>query len=55
MRYASLTDPAVLETEKELFIRITPDEGSSVLSVRDSGVGSKSARLSPLANGGFRD
>ena len=38
IRYSSLTDASVLDSGKELFIRITPDEENKVLSLRDTGL-----------------
>ena len=45
MRYASLTEPTVLNTEKELYIRITPDKENKIRSVRDTGIGMTKADL----------
>lgn len=39
IRYLSLTDPAVLDKEKELKIEIIPDTDQKLLIVRDTGVG----------------
>ncbi|KAJ7784836.1 Hsp90 protein-domain-containing protein [Mycena maculata] len=45
IRYASLTDPTVLDAEKELYIRIIPDKENKILSVRDTGVGMTKADM----------
>ncbi|THH07303.1 hypothetical protein EW145_g3486 [Phellinidium pouzarii] len=39
IRYESLTKPEVLESNKELFIRIIPDKENKILSLRDTGIG----------------
>ncbi|KAF8738525.1 hypothetical protein AX14_011176 [Amanita brunnescens Koide BX004] len=39
IRYASLTDPSVLDTGKELCVRLVPDKENKVLSIRDTGIG----------------
>ncbi|KAL1930339.1 hypothetical protein VTP01DRAFT_10501 [Rhizomucor pusillus] len=45
IRYQSLTEPSVLDTEKMLYIRITPDKKNNILSIRDTGVGMTKADL----------
>lgn len=39
VRYESLTDPSVLESEKELKITLIPDNKNKTLTIQDTGVG----------------
>lgn len=45
IRYASLTDPSVLDSGKDLYIRIVPDKENKTLSLRDTGVGMTKADM----------
>jgi molecular chaperone HtpG len=39
IRYLSLTDPTVLDSERNLEIRIIPDKANSTLTIEDTGIG----------------
>ncbi|WFD01360.1 Hsp90 chaperone hsp82 [Malassezia obtusa] len=45
VRYQALTDPSVLDSGRDLYIRITPDKENRILSIRDTGVGMTKADL----------
>ncbi len=45
IRYQSLTDPSVLESEKELKIEIIPSKDENTLTLRDTGIGMTKADL----------
>ena len=45
IRYQSLTDPSVLDTEKEMKITIIPNKDDNTLTVIDTGIGMTKADL----------
>lgn len=45
VRYQSLTDPSVLESEKELKIELSPNRDDNSFTIRDTGVGMTKADL----------
>lgn len=45
IRYESLTDPAKLESGKELYIKIIPNENDQTLTIIDTGIGMTKADL----------
>lgn len=45
IRYQSLTDPSVLEAEKELKITIIPNKEENTITIIDTGVGMTKADL----------
>jgi molecular chaperone HtpG len=45
IRYQSLTDPTVLDSEKELKIEVVPDKEAKTLTIRDTGIGMTKADL----------
>jgi len=45
VRYQSLTDPSVLDSQKELMIKIIPDKDANTLTIYDTGVGMSKTEL----------
>merc|ERR1712100_613004 len=45
IRYQSLTDPTVLESEKELEIKVIPNKDDNTLTIYDTGIGMSKADL----------
>src|SRR3954470_10989522 len=45
IRYQALTDPSVLESGKDLYIKITPNKAEKTLTIMDTGVGMTKADL----------
>jgi len=45
VRYTSLTDPSVLETEPQLKIDLIPDRANNTLTIKDTGIGMTKADL----------
>jgi len=45
IRYKSLTDPTMLDSGKELFIKVVPDKNNNTLTIMDTGVGMTKADL----------
>merc|ERR1711951_140560 len=45
IRYQSLTDPAVLDSGKDLKIRLIPDKENKTLTIEDTGIGMTKADL----------
>lgn len=48
IRYLSLTDSTVLDSERELEIRIIPDRANKCLILEDSGIGMTKVRPCPF-------
>merc|ERR1712088_1049070 len=51
VRYQSLTDPSVLDSEKKLQIDIIPNTEAKTLTIRDTGIGSTKAFMEALQSG----
>merc|ERR1711966_565489 len=45
IRYASLTDSSVLDTQPDLHIKLIPDKANNTLTIEDSGIGMTKADL----------
>lgn len=45
IRYQALTEPAELDTGKELYIKITPNKADKTLTIMDTGIGMTKADL----------
>lgn len=45
IRYQSLTDPSVLDSEKELKVTITPNKDDNTITIQDTGIGMTKADL----------
>ena len=45
IRYQALTEPAELESAKELYIKIVPNKADKTLTIMDTGIGMTKADL----------